>query len=138
MMKAQENLDQYVQRVLKEKGLSPSAVEQRSGGRISDSYIYSILSGNIGSLTVAKLKALALGLGVAEDEVFAAARGLAPEDEPDFQGSHFASLYRKYSDLSNEDKREVQILVEVLNHEIERRQARARNEKRSLNESMVA
>jgi transcriptional regulator with XRE-family HTH domain len=114
-----EGLDQYVRRILKEKGLSLSEVERRSGGSISDSYVCGIINGNVGSLTIAKLKALALGLGVPEDEVFAVARGVSPKDNQEFQESTFALLYYKYKELSDEDKGEVIKFIEVLDREIE-------------------
>lgn len=117
----QESLGEYVRRILKEKNLSLSDVEQRANGRISDSYICNISSGNIGSLTVTKLKALARGLGVPEDELFAVARGVSPEQDA-MQGSAFAMLFDKYKGLSSEDKREVEPLLKVLDNELERRQ----------------
>ena len=112
-------MDQYVRRILKEKGLSLSEVERRSGGCISDSYVCGIINGNVGSLTITKLKALAQGLGVPEDELFAVARGRSTKDNQEFQESTFASLYDKYKDLSEEDKKEVYKLIEVLDREIE-------------------
>jgi transcriptional regulator with XRE-family HTH domain len=118
-LSGQESLDQYVRRVIKEKGLSLSDVERRSGGTISDSYVCGIINGNVGSLTIAKLKALAQGLGVPEDEVFAVARGRSPKDNQDFLESTFASLYSKYKDLSEDDKKEVFKLLEVIDREIE-------------------
>src|SRR5947209_2606346 len=115
----QESLDQYARRVIKEKGLSLSDVERRSGGSISDSYVCGIINGNVGSLTITKLKALALGLGVPEDELFAVARGQSPQDNQEFWESTFASLFDKYKHLSDEDKKEVFKLLEVVDREIE-------------------
>lgn len=129
-MNRQESLGQYVRRVLKEKNLSLSEVEQRAGGRISDSYICSITTGGAGSVTVAKLKALARGLDVPEDDIFAAARGSQSEDDGEFQVSDFALLFRKFKDLAPEDKGEVQALLQVLQREIEWRQMRPQNRMR--------
>ena len=115
----QETLDKYVRRILKEKGLSLSDVERRSGGGISDSYICGIINGTVGSLTIIKLKALAQGLGIGEDELFAVARGVTPADDNEFQESEFATLFCKYKDLSDEDKKVVLTLLEVVDREIE-------------------
>lgn len=123
-MNRQEGLDKYVRRILKEKGLSLSDVEHRSRGGISDSHISNIASGNFGSLTIGKLKALARGLGVPEDEIFAVARGVPLEDTREFQSSKFATLFHKYKELPAEDKKEVLTLLEMLDREIEWRQMR--------------
>lgn len=70
-----EKLADYVRRVRREKGLSTSDVQQRSGGGISDAYITRIENEQSLNISVSKLQALARGLGVSEDEIFAVARG---------------------------------------------------------------
>lgn len=75
-----ETLSQYVSRVIAEKGLSLSEVKLISGAKITDGYIRSIMKGRAKNPSVEKLKALALGLGVAEEEIFRVARGLTPEE----------------------------------------------------------
>jgi transcriptional regulator with XRE-family HTH domain len=137
-MGRQESLDRYVRRVLKEKGLTYADVEQRSRGAISDSYIGSIAAGNTGSVTVGKLKALARGMDVSEDEIFAIARGAAPGDLRDFQESRFAMLFEKYSQLPGDDRAEMLVLLEAVEHEIERRQLRRDLEKRYAKQPRVA
>jgi transcriptional regulator with XRE-family HTH domain len=72
---AKDSLESYVRRVMKEKKLKPGDVQRQSKGGVSDSYIGNILAGQSSNLTVDKLKALALGLGVDEDEIFDVARG---------------------------------------------------------------
>jgi transcriptional regulator with XRE-family HTH domain len=138
MMSRHESLDRYVRRVLREKGLSYADVEGRSHGAISDSYIGNIVTGTVGSVTVGKLKALARGLDVSEDEIFAVARGTSPADLRDFQKSRFAVLLEKYKKLPAEDQKETLILLEALEHEIERRLSRHDMEKRYSKESLVA
>ncbi|HEX7998580.1 MAG TPA: helix-turn-helix transcriptional regulator [Pyrinomonadaceae bacterium] len=137
-MSKQESLDRYVRRVLKEKGLSYAEVEARSEGAISDSYIGNIVTGSVGSVTVAKLKALARGLDVSEDEIFAIARGHSPADLREFQKSRFATLFDKYKRLHADDQQEMLILLEAVEHEIERRQLRRDLEKRYSKEPLVA
>lgn len=119
-----ETLEQYVRRILKEKGLTLSDVERRAGGAISDSYVAGITNGNVRNLTLDKLKALARGLGVTEDKIIAVASGLSALAEEGFHQSDFATLFKKYKYLSDQDKREVQVLLQALDNEIERRQMR--------------
>lgn len=122
----QEGLDQYVRRVLKEKGLTVADVQRRAGGEISKGYVCDISNGKVRSLTVHKLKALARGLGVLEEEIFAVARGAAPPNSGEFDESAFAMVFFKYRDLSEEDKKEVAILLEAVEREVERRRSRSR------------
>src|ERR1041384_6457543 len=71
-----EALSQYVRRILKEKQMTMKNVQERSEGGIADAYVGSIVNGVARNLSVDKLKALAIGLGEPEDDVFKAARGL--------------------------------------------------------------
>ena len=72
-----ENLGEYVKRVIKEKDLKLRDVERRSGGQITNGYISGIINGKITNLSVEKLLALAKGLDVDEHEIFSAAIGEA-------------------------------------------------------------
>lgn len=75
-----ETLAEYVTRVIKEKRLKQDEVRRQSRGHITDGYIRGIMKGKARNLSVDKLKALALGLGVPEDELFRVARGLPAYD----------------------------------------------------------
>lgn len=118
-----ESLDRYVRRVLREKGLTLSDVAKRSLGGISRGYICEISRGNYKDLTIKKLQALALGLDVPEDVIFDIARGVdcGWSDEREFARSRLATLYARYSELAPEDRREVAILLEAVEREVERR-----------------
>src|SRR4051812_106443 len=70
-----ETLADYVRRVRTEKALSLEDVSKMSGGRIGRSHINRIENGLSTSPSPQRLQALAKGLGVSEEEVFAAARG---------------------------------------------------------------
>lgn len=72
---ANEELSRYVKRVMDEKKLSLRDVQRRSGDRITQGYVGALVKGKYGNPTIQKLKALARGLGVDEEEVFRAARG---------------------------------------------------------------
>lgn len=61
---------------MKEKGLSSRDVQARSGNKIADSYVNKITSGKTKNPSISKTQALAVGLGVDEDEVFKIARGI--------------------------------------------------------------
>ena len=76
-----EDLRQYVKRTLKLKRLSLRDVQRQSGGSITQGYVGAIIKGTNSNLTVDKLKALALGLGVDEDEIFLVARGAQQHGE---------------------------------------------------------
>lgn len=77
-----ETLAQYVTRILKEKGLTPQEVKELSGGKITDGYVRGITGGKAKNPSVLKLKALARGLDVDEDELFNVARGLTTQAPP--------------------------------------------------------
>lgn len=70
-----ETLGDYVRRVRNEKRLSLREVSLRSGGQIANSHISRIESGEARGVSVDKLRSLAKGLGVPEDELFSVARG---------------------------------------------------------------
>lgn len=123
-----ERMDLYVRRVMREKNLSVAEVERRSVGEISDSYVHGIMSGKVkGSQTVTKLKALAHGLGVNEDEIFAVARGLTPHQQPRYHNGEFARLAAMFETLPDTEKSELRVLLETLGNEIERRTRRAQS-----------
>ncbi|MET0646406.1 MAG: helix-turn-helix domain-containing protein [Pyrinomonadaceae bacterium] len=71
-----ENLAEYVRRVrVQVRDFSLSEVERNSGGGIDGSYVSRIENGLVKNVTPEKLKALAKGLEVSEEEIFAVARG---------------------------------------------------------------
>ena len=119
-----ESLDQYVSRMLREKGLTFADVHRRAGGEISKGYVCDISNGGTASLTVRKLQALARGLDVPEDEIFAVARGVPPADLAGFAAGRFATLYARYRELGEEDRREVGVLLEAVARDIEWRRCR--------------
>jgi len=75
-----ESLGEFVSRIMKEKNLKAPDVARRSKGGLGETYITSIMKGEASNLTVEAIKALALGLGVDEIEVFNAARGVSHEE----------------------------------------------------------
>jgi transcriptional regulator with XRE-family HTH domain len=71
-----ETLSQYVKRIMEEKHLKVHDVEVRSGKGIADAYVANIVNGLARNPSVDKLKALAVGLGEPEEDVFLVARSL--------------------------------------------------------------
>lgn len=76
MTRITKNLNEYVRRVMKLKGLTLKDVQRLSGERITDAYVASISIGRASNPSVDKLKALADGLGVDVNELFHVACGL--------------------------------------------------------------
>jgi transcriptional regulator with XRE-family HTH domain len=72
-----ETLSMYIKRIMEEKGLSLKDVEVMSEGKITDAYVSNIINGDASNPSVEKLKALAVGLSVDEDEIFNVARGIS-------------------------------------------------------------
>jgi transcriptional regulator with XRE-family HTH domain len=74
-------LSEYVALVMEEKGLAPADVSRMAGGEITGAYVRGLASGSSSNPSVSKLKALARGLDVDEDNLFRIARGLSPADK---------------------------------------------------------
>ncbi|HEX6624046.1 MAG TPA: helix-turn-helix domain-containing protein [Pyrinomonadaceae bacterium] len=91
-----EDLADYVRRVRYEKGLSQRDVEVRSGGGISKGYIGQIETREVlgHSVTPQKLQALAAGLGISEDELFAVARGVSSAGDLSLEEVRLLHFYR--------------------------------------------
>ena len=71
-----ETLGEYLKRIMSEKRLTMIDVQERSDKRITDAYIANIMKGIASNPSVDKLKALAVGLGEPEENVFKVARGV--------------------------------------------------------------
>jgi transcriptional regulator with XRE-family HTH domain len=74
-MELPETLADYVSRIRQEKRLSLNDVVRQSGNQIANSHVSRIENGFTTNVTTDKLRALAKGLGVPEEEIFAVARG---------------------------------------------------------------
>jgi transcriptional regulator with XRE-family HTH domain len=77
-----EKLREYLRAVMKQQDLSVPEIQKRSGNKIKQSYIFDILSGKTKHISVDKLNALALGLGVDSVELFKVASGYKPAPDP--------------------------------------------------------
>jgi transcriptional regulator with XRE-family HTH domain len=117
--KHDEELADYLRQKLNE-GATLRGIEERSEGSITHSYLSKLLSGAASNPSRDKLKAIALGLGVPEDEVFAAAQGRTRSESEVFDSEIYLML-KGYSDLSDKDKSELLPTVKMLSAEIRRR-----------------
>lgn len=120
-MATRESFGEFVTRVLHEKNLSLSDVERRSEKAISDSYLSYIIQEKGRNLTLSKLKALALGLGVSEVMILNAACGIPLIDATESPGREFAHVMYQYDQLSEPDKTDLKPILQLLFREIERR-----------------
>ena len=114
-----ENLQQYVLRIMKEKRLTLKEVAQRSQQQISKGYLCNLLH-RAANPTIAKIKALAVGLGVEPLEIFAVLEVHSFAEQQRFQNSIFAVLYDQYQQLSPESKKELRLLLNIIDREIDR------------------
>lgn len=116
--KQPESLADYVRRVrIHEKDLSLSEVERNAhaaGHEIAGSYVSRIENDLIANVSPEKLRALAAGLKVPEDEVFAIARGKSTANgELSFDESRILDYYRA---LPSERKADTMAFVELMYH----------------------
>lgn len=109
-----EDLADYLRRKLSEdQSLTLRQIEERSGGRITHSYLSKLLNRIVRNPSVAKLEAIADGLGVRKEEVFAAA-GETSLSPPGNIAEHVGVLFYGFDDLSEKDKSETLIAIKLL------------------------
>lgn len=114
-----ENLSDYVRRVRQEKGLSTLVVERNSGNQITDGYVSQIENGYVKNVSPKKLQALAKGLSVPEEEIFAVARGRAPTDDPSAISGFFRMLYEKLLKVPEDKLPHIVSLFKMVDREMD-------------------
>lgn len=104
-----EDLADFVRRSRSERRLSQRDVELKSGGEISKGYIGQIENRTVlgHSVTPQKLQALARGLGVSEEEIFAIARGKAASGDLTLEELRILEGFRAL----NEERREIALNI---------------------------
>ncbi len=105
------SLPDYVRRLRHERNLSLAEVSARSGGEIGKTHINRIENGLVTSLSLAKLRALATGLGVPEDELVAVAQGRFPKSQ---SKANEVKLLNYFRHLSTERQQDVLRMVRAL------------------------
>ena len=122
-----ENLSQLVRRVVTKKNLKLRDVQDKSGGKIDESYVSRIMTGNASNITLDKLVALAKGIGEDAHTLFAAylghfSRSTSVQDVFELDIAEFGSLIQKLS--VNPDL--IEIIQEIADlHEEERKAIRS-------------
>lgn len=91
----QEELAEFVRIRMRELRLSYADVANRSKGEITHGTVWNIVNNRVKEIKQSTLRALAVGLGVPEEELFSRARIVSPKDEAGFQESIYYSLYEK-------------------------------------------
>ena len=116
-----ETFADYVRRVANEKGLTYREIARRGG--ISSPSISDIVSGKTIQVKASTIAALAKGLGVSEEEVFAAYNGKSL-GVPEVFDSEIYVMFRGFDELSDEDKAELLGTIRMLAAEVQRRRPR--------------
>lgn len=132
MVSGLDALSDYVRRIAYEKRLSYREIAKRTGQRISHGTVSDIINRRSKDIKAETLKALALGLGVPEEEIFAIARGKAPEpmSPTDFysalqvMGVEQFQAYGGVENLTDEDRQEIiAVLGTMIEQKLIRRQS---------------
>lgn len=123
-----ESPQDYVRRIIAEKGLSHVKVAQRAkqlGGELSSGYVNSIIQGHVKSPGIDMIYNLSLGLGEPVEDLLAVYLGRVIPWDSGFRKSAFYGLYTEAEHLNEADRREVKVLIEALKSEIQRRTAKS-------------
>jgi transcriptional regulator with XRE-family HTH domain len=105
------SLADYVRRIRNEKNLSLAQVSSRSRGRIGKTHINRIENGAVARVSLVKLRALASGLGVPEDELLAIAQGKLPRIDARGNEERLLNYFRQLSLKHQED---VMVMLDAL------------------------
>src|SRR2546422_10999137 len=97
------SLADYVRRIRNEKDLSLAQVSAQSHGRIGKTHINRIENGTVNRVSLTKLRALALGLGIPEDDLIAVAQGKPQRTEATKNETKLLSYFRQLSANRQED-----------------------------------
>lgn len=116
-----ESFADYLRRLISEKNLRYRQVAERSGGLISHAAISDIISGKTREVKASTITALAKGLGVTEEEVFAAYSGKKPvTDSPEYKNWRYAALFDDSQKLTPEQMTKFETIMEIARREVER------------------
>src|SRR6185295_2351511 len=91
------SLPDYVRRLRHERNLSLAVVSARSRGKIGKTHINRIENGLVSSISLTKLRALAMGLGIPDDEIIAVAQGKFPDTDAQADEARLLIYFRHLS-----------------------------------------
>jgi transcriptional regulator with XRE-family HTH domain len=97
------SLADYVRRIRNEKDLSLAQICAGSRGQISKTHINRIENGTVNRVSLIKLRALALGLDVPEDDLIAVAQGKLPLTDATKNEARLLSYFRQLAANRQED-----------------------------------
>lgn len=121
-MPNKEKLADYVRRKLNDKEITYREFERRAGGIITKSALSRVLNDGLENVSMKVIAGIAQGLNEPVENVFRVAIApYAPPPELGGDDNDFAALFYKYNRLSEEDKEDMRIFLEVVDNEIERR-----------------
>jgi|ERR1041385_1805246 len=106
-----QSLADYVRRTRLERNLSLSSVSAKSRGQIGKTHINRIENGIVTRVSLAKLRALALGLSVPVEEILAVAQGNLPDVD---SSANETTLLRYFRQLSVDRQNDLLIMVRAL------------------------
>ena len=110
-------LQDYVRRLVNEKRLNYREVARRSRGAISHGTVYDVINGRNLNPSLSALRGLAKGLGVSEEELFAAATGKTLEK--DTIDNRLALIGLKFRELTDEQRIDAEALLRALERTVE-------------------
>jgi transcriptional regulator with XRE-family HTH domain len=105
------SLADYLRRLRNEKNLSLAQASARSRGQISKTHINRIENGTVARVSLIKLRALALGLGVPEDDLIAVAQGKLPLTDATENEAMLLSYFRQ---LAADRQEDVLVMLQAL------------------------
>lgn len=103
----QEDLADYVRRVMAEKGLSGRDIERATKGQIKQAYVSQIVTRVVTAPGIDKLKALSEGLGESFWDVVAVAAGEKIESLPNYREHRLRAILFGIEELDAEMQEEI-------------------------------
>lgn len=120
VIKETDSLAGFVRKTMEEKNLTLRDVERNSGKTITHSYVNKIKNGISTNPSSSTLRALARGLKVDEEKVFAIARGQKLISEEDIDRIELEAMYRKRKNLSPARKEAFRRILDMVDRELDR------------------
>jgi transcriptional regulator with XRE-family HTH domain len=114
----QEDLSDFVRRVLKEKNLSYRKAAAKSGGLITHSTVSDVVNKRVENLSSTTVEGLARGLGVTQAEIYSRLSGKAPDDI-EIGKQRVENLSLKFGKVPATKKERAQALFEMLDRELD-------------------
>jgi transcriptional regulator with XRE-family HTH domain len=120
VIKETDSLAGFVRNTMEEKNLTLRDVERNSGKTITHSYVNKIKNGISTNPSSSTLRALARGLKVDEEKLFAIARGQNLNSEEDVERIELEAMYRKRKNLSPARKEAFRRILDMVDRELDR------------------